>query len=616
MIPPLILVAAAYAGGTLLAALLGGPWWTTLALASTFALTLALRSSDRGEWVVLVAGVALAAGGHARYEAVAHAPLPPIASTTGAHTVTGVARHDGVLRGSLEQVDLSVERIDGAPSSGGVQLRLRATGTPILEGERIQFTGRIDPPPTTEAFDYTAYLRSRDVYAMSQYPTEVQRLGQTGAGWRIALQSLHRGAVSNIERTFGEPEAALAAGVLVGERGTLPPANAEALRVTGTTHLVVVSGQNIAMLLGVAISRLTLAISRRRAAIVSVVVLLVPYVVLVGADPPVVRAAIMSIGIALASVTGRRTPGWVYLLYAVALMLAVDPRLARDVAFQLSATATAGVLLVAPPLRDAILARFPRAAEGARAALIEAAATATGASLAVLPVQVAAFNRLAPWSVPANILVAPLYEATFAVSAVAACLGGLAPVAHAFGFVARFAPAAFLAVVRMLARLPGADVPIAAPLLLGLVFYAVLALAVRMLAHRAASAEATQALTLAPARTSHLVGLVALTATTGGLWVAVLTPQPALARVTVLDVGQGLAILVEDGGRRVLVDAGPPDGATLRALPRAGASGGLDAIVVSHVDADHSGGVQEIVQRLRVDDVRAARGVQPRRRPA
>ena len=224
----------------------------------------------------------------------------------------------------------------------------------------------------------------------------------------------------------------------------------------------------------------------------------------------------------------------------------------------------------------------------------------------MLPVQVAAFGRLSPWSVPANILVAPLYEATFAISAIAAAIGWFEPAATAFGFVARFAPAAFLGLVRLLARLPGADIPIAAPMLLGLAFYALLARGTSLLAQRA---EVSEAPALAPSRSSHLGLTVALAVTAGGLWIAVLTPQPALARVTVLDVGQGQAILVEDGGRRVLIDAGPPDGAVLRALPRLGATGALDVLVVTHADADHAGGVREVTRRLGASDVRAARGV-------
>lgn len=609
MIPAAILAAGAYAGGTILGALLGGPWWITALLASTLAVAAALRATTRRGATTLLAAVALAAAGHARFETVALTPPPPIASMAGTHSVTGVVREDARLRGSLQQVDLNVKRIDDAASTGGVRLQLRTEGDPLRGGERVRFIGRLEQPsnePTNLGeFDYASYLRSRNVYAISRYPTDVARLGQTDAAWRAALRSLHRGAVESIGRTLPEPEASLAAGVLVGERGTLPARDVEALRVTGTTHLVVVSGQNIALLLGVAIAALTIVMSRRRAAIATLA-LLGPYVILVGGDPPVVRAAIMSVGIALASVTGRRTPGWVYLLYAVATMLAIDPRLARDIAFQLSATATAGVIVLAPPLRDAILTRFPRTAEGWRAALIEAAATATGASLAVLPVQVAAFGRLSPWSVPANILVAPLYEATFAVSAIAAAIGWFEPVATAFGFVARFAPAAFLGLVRLLAQLPGADIPIAAPMLVGIAFYALLALGTWLLAQRAEVADAPA---LAPSRNSHLGLTVALAVTAGGLWIAVLTPQPALASVTVIDVGQGQAILVEDGGRRVLIDAGPPDGAVLRALPRIGATGALDVLVVTHVDADHAGGVREVTRRIGASDVRAARGV-------
>ncbi|MFA7250287.1 MAG: DNA internalization-related competence protein ComEC/Rec2 [Dehalococcoidia bacterium] len=609
MIPPLALAAGAYAAGTILGALLGGPWWTTALLASTLAAAAALRESDARGRATLLAAVVIAAGGHARYEALAAAPPPALASLAGTHEVTGIAREDARLRGSLAQVDLDVERVDGAASAGGVRLRLRAPDPPLLAGERIRFTGRLEDPGRDEApqdaFDYAAFLRSRDIHALSQYPVDWARLGQTAPAWRRALDALHRVAVEHIARTFPEPEAALAAGLLVGERGTLPAPDAEALRITGTTHLVVVSGQNIALLLGVAIAALTLVISRRRAALITLA-LLVPYVLLVGADPPVVRAAIMAVGIALASVTGRRTPGWVYLLYAVAVMLAVDPALARDIAFQLSATATAGVMLLAPPLRDAVFARFPATAEGARAALVEAAATATGASLVVVPVQVAAFERLVPWSVPANILVAPLYEASFAVSAAAAFLGGIPPLADAFGAVARFAPAAFLQLVRLLARLPGADVAVTAPLLAGAAFYALLALATWRIARHV---EAAGAPALAPGRSSHLATTIALAVTAGGLWYAVLTPRDALASVTVLDVGQGLAILVEDAGRRVLIDAGPPDGAALRALPRAGASRPLDVIVVTHGDADHAGGVQDVTRRLAVGEVRAARGL-------
>lgn len=87
------------------------------------------------------------------------------------------------------------------------------------------------------------------------------------------------------------------------------------------------------------------------------------------------------------------------------------------------ATATAGVLVVAPALRDALLVALRWPGEGVHAALAETIATAAGAAACVLPVQVAVFGHFTPWSVLANVLVAPLYEAALLVTALAAALG-------------------------------------------------------------------------------------------------------------------------------------------------------------------------------------------------
>jgi competence protein ComEC len=306
----------------------------------------------------------------------------------------------------------------------------------------------------------------------------------------------------------------------------------------------------------------------------------------------------MAVGVAFASLGGRRTPGWVYLLHAVTVMLAIDPTLVRDVAFQLSATATAGVIMVAPVLRDAALSRWGALQRPALAAVVETLATATGAAVAVLPVQVAAFERVSPWTIPANVAVAPLYEATVAVAALAGALGGSEVAAGALRETARFVPEGFLAVVQAFARLPAADVPVRAPLLAGLVFIAALLVGLGWLANRTTEAPA-----LDPGHRTGLGATVALAAIAGGLWLAVLRPDHDLTRVTVLDVGQGLAILVQDAGRAVLIDAGPADGAVLHALPATGVRAGLDAVLLTHTDLDHTGGLAVLLPRLEVGAV-------------
>lgn len=597
--PALIVAAGAFVAGTVLAALLGGAWWASalvaVALAATAWLALPRGRFDRPSAFVLLAAVALLAAGHARLAAVDGRPAPPLASLTGTHEVVGVARRDATVRATLARVDLAVESIDGVAAEGGLRLSLPAPERPILGGDRIRAVVAIEPPPELAEFDYAGYLRGRGIHAVAAFPAEfavIER--ETGNPVAQRLRRARRWLVANIERSLPEPEASLAAGILIGERPSLTSGLSDDLRRTGTTHLVVVSGQNVALLLGITTAALTMVVSRRRASLL-VLGLLPAYVLLVGLDPPVVRAAIMAVGIAIAGVSGRRTPGWIYLLYAAALMLALDPLLARDIAFQLSMSATAGVMLLAPSLRDRILTLAGWQAEGARAAVVEAGALAGGAALAVLPVQAAAFETVSLLTVPANVIVAPLYEATVAIAALTALLGFYGPLADAFAATVQFVPAAFVATVDQLARLPGGELPLRAPLAVGAGWYAALIAGVWAL-------QRGEAPVLAPSARSGFATTTALAAVTGGLWLAVLAPGQPHAVVTVLDV-QGLAVLIEDGDSRVLVDTGPSDGTVVEALSRAGVRDTIDAVVITHAHLDHRGGLPALQLRFNVDRV-------------
>ena len=596
-VPALPLAAAAFIAGCISGALIGGPWTVTLLAALAASAAAALWRFGRGgrarTLLMLIAVVALAAAGHARgSEADSRAP-PPLASLEGMHEITGVVRPDPRVSGAIARLDLRVESIDGAAAEGGLRLRLPAPLQPLRAGDRISATVEVERPGAFEESDYAAFLRSRGIHAVAAYPQRWTLLERDAEPAIVdALRGMRRWALGNIELALPEPEASLAAGMLLGRQRTMPAALEESLRRTGTTHLLVVSGQNIALLLGTAVGLLGALVARRQAALIALA-LLPGYVVLTGAEPPVVRAAIMAVGIAIAAITGRRTPAWIYLVYALALMLALRPLLIRDVAFQLSATATAGVLLIAPPLRDRALARLGVAPGSLAAGFTEAAAVAVGASLAVLPVQAAAFGTLPLLQAPANVAVAPLYEATVLVAAVAALLGWLEPVARLVEVAGVYAPAAFVATVEAMASLPIATVELRPSLLAGAGWFALLGGLVWLLNRRAS-------LIALPGQRARLAAPVALATAAAGLWLAVLTPSDGMASVTVLDVGQGQAILVRDRGAAVLVDTGPADGAVLTALPRALDSRTLDAVLLTHGDSDHAGGLAELRRRLRV----------------
>lgn len=596
-IPLLPLVAGGYVVGVVAGAILGGPWPLTLLFGVIVVAAITVRGSSPALVVALCLTVSVAAFGHARIDTLDAQPPPTLASVTGTHEVIGVARNDASIRGSLQRVDLDVESVDGAALEGGIRITAPADSGTARAGDRVRLVVDLDAPPALEAFDYEGYLRDRDIYLVGAFPREWEHLGVTDRGWRGALEAFHRTVVSRIGHTLPEPEASLAAGVLVGEHSTLPEDIDEALRATGTTHLVVVSGQNVALLIGIAVAALTAFVSRRLASLIALA-LLPAYITFVGADPPVVRAGIMAVAVVAAGVTGRRTPAWVYLVYAAGLMLAIEPRLVRDVAFQLSATATAGITTLAPALRDAILARFPSLSTPGRTALVGVSATATGAALAVLPVQVAAFEVIAPWTVLANVLVAPLYEATVATAFLAALLGGGGPLGSALAVV----PGTFIALIEMLARLPGAQFPVTLPLVAGVAFVGVLVVLTARAANYA-RAHAPSAV-LDSGVSTRLATTVGLAVVAGGLWWGALAPSEAYPSVTVLDVGQGLAVLARDGDATLLVDVGPRDGAVLAALGRAGIRS-LDALLLTHDDLDHTGGLEDLLDRIDVGAVYA-----------
>jgi competence protein ComEC len=590
--PPIPLLALAYVAGSFAGAILGGKWLLTMLVAAGLAIALRALANPRPALLVLVAAVALAGAGHARFtlsEATRASSLPGV---EGHHTVVGIARSDPRRDGTLARVELSVEQIDDRTANGTLRLTLPTpldSQSAIRAGDRLRVRGEVRSA-TSRTFD-----------AFIAYPTRWEVIARNaGPLWLDVLQGIRTWTLNNIERSLPEPEASLAAGVLIGEQRTMPPALTEALRVTGTTHLVVVSGQNIAIVIGAIVALLAGWIPRRHAGFAALLVL-PGYVLLVGGGAPVVRAALMAVGIACAAILGRRTPAWIFLAYAVALMLAFDPLLATNVSFQLSAAATAGVLLIAPPLADRAAILVKRAKGGTFLnALAETTAVSVGAAIAVTPVQAAAFGTASLVQVPANAVVAPLYGGTLFVAAAGALVGWLPLLGQLIETAGALVPSAFIAVVEAIARVPGATVTVSAPLALGIAWYAAAIVTAWALQRRSYERLHRGPLGFGAA--------VPLTLIAAGLWLAALAPRETLPSVTVLDVGQGLAVLVQDSGAAVLIDAGPPDDAVLAALGRSAHRGDLDAVVITHPDTDHAGGLQALRTRVGVERVLVADG--------
>lgn len=620
-VPYLLLAwcAAAWCAGIGAGAMFGaGAWPLAVAVcAIALAVAFARRSGLAAVYAVLLPGILVA--GIAREQA-SHDPLPGDAvayfNDGVAMRVRGVLRDDPETGDTSQRFAISVREMQRAgewhDASGGVLVR-----APLLPGYRagdiVELEGKLETPPLLEDFDYAAYLARRGISSVMEYP-QTHVIGHDEPNLvRSGLLSARRTLSNGLELALPEPQASLAQGVLLGRRSSLPKDVRADLNATNTSHLVVVSGGNIVLVSMYATVFFGLFARRRRAAALSIVVVLA-YAALVGFSPPVFRATVMGIVLILAQISGRRTNGLTSLLLAAALMCGLQPAVLADVSFQLSFAATAGILYLATSLRRGIIDALGWAlgrSEVPRwlgAWFVEPAAVTIAAMLATAPLLALNFERVSIVALPANLLIVPAFPFILGAS-LAAAVGGGSPVGHlAFGAPAYFLLTWWLLVAEWFASLPGAAAgfggytrPYA------FATYAVivaLAFAVRRSLLRGSLTQLTPSRPMkwpTAARRALYVAPVVLLVASGG-WLANTSSQERRLEVTVLDVGQGEAILIESpDGRDVLIDGGPGR-AVLRGLgdELSWRDRSIDLVIVTHPQSDHATGLLDVMRRYDV----------------
>ncbi len=200
-----------------------------------------------------------------------------------------------------------------------------------------------------------------------------------------------------ISNLLPSPQAELLSGILLGHRGELPADFQLALRDTSTLHMVVVSGQNLTMLSAAVLASIAGLLRRKLAVIITLAVTLL-YVLMTGAQIPVLRAALMAGIVFMAEVSGRQKTGVIALVASALLLLLVNPAWVTSISFQLSFLATFGVIVVAPVILNSVLASWPNFAKQDLAVTI-------GAQLTVLPIIAYYFHQISIVGVVANLMV-------------------------------------------------------------------------------------------------------------------------------------------------------------------------------------------------------------------
>src|SRR3954454_13299151 len=595
-------IAAAVAAGQIATSHLGAA--IALALAGIL-LVHEVRPELRARTLVPVAiGAALIA---IRLTVMQPAATPLVAPPDGKGPWTMTVEATGSPRDGRQ-----VATLVSAPAAG-VAFSVAATlprYPAIVPGDQVVVEGAIRPRPDSP---YGEYLERIGAIGTLESRTLTVASVPDDPGRR--LEGLRRGAGDALTTVLPEPEAGLAAGILIGLRDRVDRDLAAAFTTAGVSHVVAISGWNIAIV-AAAIAAVTGRLGRRRRSIVTILAI-VAYVAFAGASASVVRAALMAGVVLLARESGRAGRATAALGWAATLLLVSDPALIGDAGFQLSSLATAGLIAWATALTDWFGTlgggRVPRW-------LAEALGVSPPAKAATLPIVLVSFGRLAILSPLVNLVVVPLVAPAMAVGVVA--LGGGAMVAGGGPAVIGAVLAApgwvvlriLVTVVETAARLPFASVTLVPPfdLIMAVAATAGIGAVVwwtRRDATKTAAPNLPEPAHPTTSRVAHphdrvrrasIAALLISLVVAGGVVAARPSGTPT---ISVLDVGQGDAILVEGSrGGRLLIDGGPdPD----RLLVALGArippwDRRIDAVILSHPHEDHVAGLALLLERYHV----------------
>ena len=332
--------------------------------------------------------------------------------------------NDPERRDTSLHVHMEVSAIDGEEAHGKLLAQL-PRDTQISYGDTVTIRGRIEAPQAFETdtgrlFDYPAYLRARHISAVTRY-AELGEREAAGPSLSGALFSLKHLFTKSLERIFPEPSGSLLEGLLLGERRGLPKELTDAFVASGLIHVVVLSGYNISIV-SEGVLR-TLSYFPRVIGVGAGGVVMLLFVVMVGAGATAVRALVMGLIAVLARYFGRSALALRSLGVAGAAMVLWNPStLLFDPSFILSVLATFGLITLSPTV-EAKLPRFFAKVPQIRSI----AASTIAVQIFVLPALLYMTGVLSLFALPANILALPTVPFAMGFGFAAGMLGLIHP---------------------------------------------------------------------------------------------------------------------------------------------------------------------------------------------
>ncbi|MDX9851789.1 MAG: ComEC/Rec2 family competence protein [Anaerolineaceae bacterium] len=561
---PLFWISLAFLLGIPLAAFVSVPlqFWRTsffaclgLLLVECLARRKCTRLSQQSLPVFLL--LAVLAGGGYRYAAIQQKPFTPkelaYYNDQGRVNISGVVCSDPQHNEKSIRFTVCVEQMlkPNQRELTGKVLVVQRSGD-WQYGDRVNLSGVPKTPGENEDFSYKDYLAQRGIYSLMEYPY-VQWVASGQAGWvKSGLFSVRQQAYHLIQHFLPQPEAGLLAGILLGIETDIPYQLEKAFQETGTAHVVAISGFNMTILAGIFLKGFRKYLSIWWAGLLAILAMSL-YTVLVGGAPAVVRAAVMSCLAMSTSLIGRGQSGIYTLTLTAAVMCLFNPLLLADAGFQLSVTATLGLVLYA----DRLMNWFRVLAEKVLPDTVVERITGPvsdyflftlAAQVMTLPVVLYHFKQLSLTTLIANPLILPVQPLVMILGGVAVIIGLVIPPLGQLLSYLVWVPLYYTnQVVTWLAGFSGGVVELGE---MSLLTVAGLYLMIFFLAHKKKENR------LFPQRKPLLL-LGVMLAAIFLVWNAVLLQPDGKLHLWILDEpNQGVVFVQTPSGKRILINAG------------------------------------------------------------
>lgn len=504
----------------------------------------------------------------------------------------------------------SLIRHDGTklPATGLVRVDITGHLLDLMPGDKIEILGQLhapEPPGNPGDFDYPEFLRSRGIDRIVRCDSpDTIRFTERPTGLLARWDRLREGVrveCDNLIFDHMSPKLQpVAASLLIGDRSDLKEETQTAFVRSGTMHILAISGLHIGVLAGFVMLLCRAAGLRSLTKWLLVLGLVYGYAAVAESRPPVMRAVVLCTLVVISQLLGRKSDGLQALGLSALILLLINPADLFDVGAQLSFLAVAVIFVLSDWIAErTYISHQDRLLAGERPLIVRACTTggrwllaayalSTMIWLITIPITMRTFHLVSPAGLVVNALLTPLSTLVLCAGYLFLGIGLLSP-ALAKWAVLPFEKGLdwFLSAVEWSSQLPGAAGDSPMPSAFWMCGFYLLLVAGLL-------ARSTQA--------KRWIWRGTFIWTLGWLAMAAWPhPQEPGLTCTFLDVGHGEAIVVTcPNGRTLLYDIGSlGDGRraarSVQALLRERGVGRIDALVLSHADADHYNGGIDLV---------------------